>query len=47
MEALIEFHERHGFRGHIVVIGDYGVTDEDQKALQERLEGSTLVTVPV
>jgi hypothetical protein len=47
MEELVDFHERHGFRGHIVVIGDYGVTDRDVEALQRRLEGSTLVTVPV
>ncbi|MCX4245741.1 APC family permease [Paraliomyxa miuraensis] len=47
MDALVEFHERHGFRGHIVMIGDYGVSDEDVQDLQDRLEGSTLVTVPV
>jgi len=47
MEALVAFHERHGFRGHIVMIGDYGVSEEDVAALQDRLEGSTLVTAPV
>lgn len=47
MEELVDFHERHGFKGHIVVIGDYGVSDADREELQERLEGSTLVTVPV
>ncbi len=47
MEELVAFHERHGFKGHIVMIGDYGVTPEDIAILQERLEGSTLVTVPV
>ncbi|MEM7155098.1 MAG: hypothetical protein AAF799_19785 [Myxococcota bacterium] len=47
MDTLVAFHERHGFRGHIVMIGDYGVSTEDVQALQERLEGSTLVTVPV
>lgn len=46
MESLIEFHERHDFKGHIVMIGDYGVSAEEQQALQERLEGSTLVAVP-
>ncbi len=47
MDALVDFHERHGFRGHIVMVGDYGVDDAQEKSLQERLEGSTLVTVPV
>ena len=47
MEELVDFHERHGFKGHIVMIGDYAVTEEDQRELQSRLEGSTLVTVPV
>jgi hypothetical protein len=47
MDALVAFHERHGFKGHIVMIGDYGVSEDDRRELQERLEGSTLVTVPV
>lgn len=47
MEELVDFHERHGFKGHIVVIGDYGVSDDEREELQTRLEGSTLVTVPV
>jgi len=47
MDALVAFHERHGFRGHIVLIGDYGVREDDRLDLQKRLEGSTLVTVPV
>jgi amino acid transporter len=47
MDALVEFHERHGFRGHIVMIGDYGVSEDDVQALQLRLKGSTLVTAPV
>lgn len=47
MDALVDFHERHGFRGHIVMIGDYGVSESDVQELQARLEGSTLVTVPV
>ncbi|MEX1363774.1 MAG: amino acid permease [Nannocystaceae bacterium] len=47
MDTLVDFHERHGFRGHIVMIGDYGVSEQDVAALQERLEGSTLVSVPV
>lgn len=47
MDALVEFHGRHGFRGHIVMIGNYGVTDEQVRTLQQRLEGSTLVSVDV
>jgi amino acid transporter len=47
MDALVEFHERHNFRGHMVLIGTYGVTDADIASLQDRLEGSTLVPVPV
>lgn len=47
MDALVDFHERHGFRGHIVMIGDYGVAEADVQELQDRLEGSTLVTAPV
>lgn len=47
MEQLVDFHLRHGFKGHMVVIGDYGLSDLDRETLQERLEGSTLVTVPV
>lgn len=47
MDALVGFHARHGFHGHIVMIGDYGVSDEDQRELGERLKPSTLVTVPV
>lgn len=47
MDALVAFHGRHGFHGHIVMIGDYGVSSEDQRTLSERLQPSTLVTVPV
>lgn len=47
MDALVRFHERHGFRGHIVMIGEYGVSEKDVQELQTRLQGSTLVTVPV
>jgi amino acid transporter len=47
MDALVRFHERHGFRGHIVMIGEYGVSEQDVQELQARLHGSTLVTVPV
>jgi amino acid transporter len=47
MDSLVEFHNRHDFKGHIVLVGDYGVTDEDKERLQSRLEGSTLVFQPV
>ncbi|HET6581821.1 MAG TPA: APC family permease [Nannocystaceae bacterium] len=47
MDSLVEFHERHGFKGHIVIIGDYGISEEDKADLQRRLVGSTLLPVPV
>jgi hypothetical protein len=47
MDALVAFHESHGFKGHIVIIGDYGISEEDKADLQRRLEGSTLLPVPV
>jgi amino acid transporter len=47
MDALVEFHERHGFRFHIVAIGEYGVTEADKDELQQRLPGATLVSIPV
>jgi hypothetical protein len=47
MEELVDFHARHGFKGHIVLIGDYGVSQQEYEDLQNRLVGSTLVTVPV
>lgn len=47
MDELVDFHERHGFRGHIVIIGDYGVSEEEKAELQRRLAGSTLLPVPV
>lgn len=47
IEELVDFHERHGFKGHIVMIGDYGIAPPEVEELQGRLEGSTLVTVPV
>ncbi|RMG98685.1 MAG: amino acid permease [Deltaproteobacteria bacterium] len=47
VETLVDFHERHGFRGHIVMFGDYGVGDDVKRELAERLEGSTLVWAPV
>ncbi len=47
VETLVDFHARHGFQGHIVMFGDYGVGDEVKRELAERLEGSTLVWAPV
>lgn len=47
MDELVDFHERHGFRGHIVIIGDYGIGEADKAELQQRLPGSTLLPVPV
>lgn len=47
MDELVDFHERHGFRGHIVLIGDYGISESDKDELQRRLVGSTLLPVPV
>jgi amino acid transporter len=47
MDELVDFHARHGFRGHIVIIGDYGISDQDKQELQERLVGSTLLPVSV
>jgi len=47
MDALVAFHERHDLRGHLFMIGDYGVTEEEKRDLAERLEGSTLLAVPV
>jgi amino acid transporter len=47
MDMLVDFHERHNFRGHMVMIGTYGVRQEDIDELQARLEGSTLVPVPL
>lgn len=47
MDMLVDFHERHNFRGHIVMIGTYGVRQTDIDELQNRLEGSTLVPVPL
>ena len=47
MDALLEFHSQHGFKGHMVLVGDYGVSRSDRTKFEERFEGSTLVFVPV
>ncbi|MCA9694693.1 MAG: amino acid permease [Myxococcales bacterium] len=47
MDGLVRFHERHNFKGHIIMVGTYGVRRDDLEDLQHRLEGSTLVPVPL
>jgi amino acid transporter len=47
LDALVDFHDRHKFRGHMVLVGTYGVKAEELEQLQGRLEGSTLVPVPL
>jgi amino acid transporter len=47
LDSLVEFYAHHRFKGHIVMVGDYGVPPEVQRRLQERLEGSTLVWSPI
>jgi hypothetical protein len=46
IEALVGFHRRHGFKSHIVVIADDAIVRDELDALQARLQGSTLITVP-
>ena len=47
LNTLVDFHERHKFKGHVVMVGTYGVGRADLSTLGERLEGSTLVPVPL
>lgn len=47
LDTLVDFHDRHNFRGHMVVVGTYGLEPERLEGLNERLEGSTLVPVPL
>ncbi len=47
LESLMGFHEAHGFKGHIVMVGDYAVNDDQKQQLQDALTGSTLVWVPI
>ncbi|TPV92290.1 MAG: amino acid permease [Myxococcales bacterium FL481] len=47
LDALVSFHQRHDFRGHMVLVGSHGLSDDDMGALQARLEGSTLVPIPL
>jgi len=47
MDALVAFHERHSFKGHMIMIGTYGVKPTDIEELQGRLKGTILVPVPL
>ena len=47
LDTLVDFHDRHNFAGHMVLVGTYGVESERIAALNERLESSTLVPVPL
>ncbi len=47
LDTLVDFHHRHKFKGHMVLVGTYGVRHEEFERLQERLEGSTLIPVPL
>jgi amino acid transporter len=47
LDALVDFHDNHGFKGHIVMVGTYGVASSDINELQALLDGSTLVPVPL
>ncbi len=47
LDSLVTFHDRHNFTGHMVMVGTYGVQRTDLSELQDRLEGSTLVPVPL
>jgi amino acid transporter len=45
--SLVRFHDSHAFKGHMVMVGTYGVAGSEFQSLQDRLEGSTLVPVPL
>jgi amino acid transporter len=47
LDTLVDFHDRHGFTGHMVLVGMHAVHHDEFERLQERLEGSTLVPVPL
>jgi hypothetical protein len=47
VDALVEFHQRHRFEGHMVLIGVRELHSEALDSLAERLEGSTLIPVPI
>ncbi|PRP97454.1 hypothetical protein ENSA5_34460 [Enhygromyxa salina] len=47
LDTLVDFHDRHNFTGHMVLVGTYEARHEGFDRLQSRLEGSTLVPVPL
>jgi hypothetical protein len=47
LDTLVDFHDRHHFKGHMVLVGTHGIHHEKFDALAERLRGSTLVPVPL
>jgi hypothetical protein len=47
LDTLVDFHDRHHFKGHMVLVGTYGARHEKFDELAERLQGSTLVPVPL
>lgn len=47
LDALVQFHEAHSFKGHVIMIGTYGVKPSDIEDLQTRLKDTTLVPVPL
>ncbi|MBL9100787.1 MAG: amino acid permease [Myxococcales bacterium] len=47
LDALVAFHEQHSFKGHIIMIGTYGVKQADIDELHARLKGTILVPVPL
>ena len=47
LDALVNFHEQHSFKGHMIMIGTYGVKPSDIEDLQTRLKDTTLVPVPL
>lgn len=47
LDALVTFHEQHAFKGHVIMIGTYGVRPNDIEELQSRLTDTILVPVPL
>ncbi|KIG12581.1 Amino acid permease [Enhygromyxa salina] len=47
LDTLVDFHNRHNFTGHMVLVGTHGVKHEEYERLQQRLDGSTLIPVPL
>lgn len=47
LDALVRFHEAHSFKGHMIMIGTYGVKPADIEELESRLKDTTLVPVPL